>query len=69
MPDEGFCPHCGGPLSAPPAPKMFTPNMEARAQGFLDGCANIIDDSRWPPGQEGQADYHLGWREGELHRG
>jgi len=70
MPGPEFCPHCGGPLGAAPAPPpAVQPCQLAHAAGFLDGCAGILDDSRWPPGTYGHADYHLGHREGEIKRG
>jgi hypothetical protein len=71
MPDgPAFCPSCGAPLHEfTTRPNGVAPNQLAHATGFLDGCAGVFDDSRWPPGTYGHADYHLGHHEGELHRG
>ena len=64
-----FCPHCGAPLDAPQPPAaVVPPDLIAQRAGFADGCFGRLDDSRWPAGQPGHADYHLGHREGKLRR-
>ena len=62
------CPHCGAALDAPPAKPDIPVHREARAAGYSDGLQGRAPDLAWPSGIYGHADYHLGYREGELAR-
>ncbi len=49
--------------------KVVDPNPVAHQTGFADGVAGNVDHAaRWPKGEPGHADYHLGHREGEEQR-